>query len=205
MTAIYPRHAFGVALGDPQPTLLAAMSKFFRRVLRMPWRRRAVPAELRTAADLRTAGAATPPGFPCCVHCEDGSPCEPRDSHLSPCSDGCNGVLAGRMLSEVRTEWNAWHDALTDREVAALRPPKTLARQDGEVLIDERGHVTVRPVNGRYLGDLPRRTPAATLNRAPWKTGSFAVPVDVTLVPVYGEVPVAEVLEAERLAKVMRP
>jgi hypothetical protein len=24
---------------------------------------------------------------PCCVHCQDGSPCEPRDSHQEPCFD----------------------------------------------------------------------------------------------------------------------
>jgi hypothetical protein len=43
------------------------------------------------------------------------------------------------------------------------------------------------PPAPRHAG-LPRRDAGATLNRAPWETGSFAVP-DVTLVPVYGEAP----------------
>lgn len=28
--------------------------------------------------------------YPCCEHCTDGSPCNPRDSHKIPCTDGCN-------------------------------------------------------------------------------------------------------------------
>lgn len=43
-----------------------------------------------------------------------------------------------------------------------------------------------RPVNGVYLGTLPRRKPM--VNRPPWETAEL---------PVYGERPVAEVLAAE--------
>jgi hypothetical protein len=145
------------------------------------------------------------------VHCASESPCEPRDSHLAPCSDGCDdvpggivpveGVLGDRMLSEVRAQWNAWHDGLSDAEIAALRPRRRLPREDGEIVIDQRNGIHVRPVNGRYLGTLPRRTPGATLpyeplidrgpNHPPWQTQEM---------PAYGQVPVARVLEAERRA-----
>lgn len=58
MTA-YPRHAFDVAPGDPQPTVLTPLALFFRRALRLPWRKRPVPAAHPAA------GAATPPdGLP---------------------------------------------------------------------------------------------------------------------------------------------
>jgi hypothetical protein len=128
--------------------------------------RRAIAAVRRKEAvpAVAAAGAATPP-------------------------DGLR-VLGDRMLSEVRRE----HDALTDAEIAALRPRKRLARHDGEVLIDERNRVTVRPVNGRSLGTLPRRRPGATLpyveplverpGKQPWHT---------TQMPVYGEKPQLEV------------
>jgi len=110
--------------------LLACLPPFFRRALRMPWRKPAVPAALPSA------GAATPP---------DGVP-----------------VLGTRLLSDVRSTWSA------ARFKEPADPGAGLAR---------------RPVNGRSLGTLPRRTPGATLGRAPWETGSFQVPADVTLVP----------------------
>ena len=97
----------------------------------------------------------------------------PATALLTP-PDG-TPVLGGRMLSEVRRE----HDALS---AAALRPRKVLPRADGQVVIDERNHVHVRPVNGRLLGDLPRRDRRP--GRPPWETAEL---------PVYGQAPQLEV------------
>jgi hypothetical protein len=121
---------------------------------------------------------------------------------------GAEPVMRDRMISEVRARWDAermnpGHQLLTDAELAALRPRRVLPREDGQIVIDERNHVHVRPVNGRYLGTLPRRQPGASLpyveplvdrgpGHPPWMTGAF---------PVYGQAPVARVQEAERLAK----
>lgn len=176
--ALFASHAGGHCK-PPSPVTL-----FFRRMIAAVRRRKAVPA-------VAAAGAAEPSGWPCCVHCLTGSPCIPPDNHPIPCSDGCNGlpVLGDQMLSEVRAEQDK-----------AYPRPTYYPRPDGDVIVDKRNHVHLRPVNGRNLGDLPRRTPAATLNRAPWETGAFPVPADVTLVPAYGQAPVARVLEAERLA-----
>jgi hypothetical protein len=157
---------------------LAILPQLFRRAIAAVRRKPAVPAGV--AAGAATA-LLTPP---------DGTP-----------------VLGDRMLSDVRRERNE------DAEIAALSGPeirapgvrKILPRADGQIVIGDDNRVHVRPVNGRLLGTLPRRTPAATLNRAPWETGSFTVPGDVTLVPAYGQAPVARVLEGERLADVMLP
>lgn len=177
----------GSHCAPPSPAAL-----FFRWLLRTAKRKPAAPEVSTSASGAGRAGAATvllAGPYPCCVHCLSGSPCDPADSHPAPCSDGCNAVLRDRMLSEVRADWDK-----------AYPRPTYYGRHDGDVIVDRRNHVHVRPVNGRNLGDLPRRQPAATLNRAPWETGAFTIPADVTLVPAYGQVPVARVLEAERLA-----
>lgn len=57
-------------------------------------------------------------------------------------------------------------------ETALLAAPVTvLPRPDGDVVIDERGSVRVRPVNGRSLGTLPRRKPL--VDRPPWQTAEM--------------------------------
>lgn len=82
----------------------AARPSFFRRALRLPWRKPAVPAPHPGA------GAVTPPGgrYACCSCCEEAGPCEPRDDHRAPCQDGCNDpVLGDRMIADVRREYGA--------------------------------------------------------------------------------------------------
>ena len=64
-----------------------------------------------------------------------------------------------------------------------------------------------RPVNGRYLGTMPRRTPYPTAadpmvpletdDDPPWDVSTRQQPA-LDDAPVYGEAPVATVLEAER-------
>jgi hypothetical protein len=183
MIALLLPHTGGHAPRTAVDAVLASVPEIFRRVLRMPWRKRAVPAEFPAA------GAATAPL---------GDP-----------------VLRDRWTWEVCAEYDAPRPTFTPRALTAgeqaahasamheaslpyLPPLPTTADLRNEYF---------RPVNGRYLGTLPRRTPAATLGRAPWETGSFTVPADVTLVParVHGETCVANVLEAERLAEAMQP
>jgi hypothetical protein len=200
MTA-HPRHAFNTVPGRPQPSLLTPVAQFFRRFLAGFRRRLPVPAV--AAAGTGTGPLAEPDRFPCCVHCLSGSPCDPADSHPRECDDGCNAPVLGQdMLSEVRARWDivgrlAKSARLPDAEIADLD-----ARVDYWMRQPRR-----RPVNGRYLGTLPRRHPGATLPRVeplvdrgpdhpPWMTGAF---------PVYGQAPVERVLEAERLAGAMLP
>ena len=148
MTAPYPKHAFDVAPGEPQPSLLTPVAEFFRRALRMPWRKPAVPADV-------PAGTAAG-HYPCCAHCEDGSPCEPRDNHPAPCTGGCNDpVLRDQMLAQVREQWNAWHD---DMPATGFKPSAAMDTGEFEVL-DAKLDAVLRPVNGRYLGTQPRRQP----------------------------------------------
>jgi len=114
------------------------------------------------------------------------------------------GVWVGRMQDTGR------HCACDAR---GLPRPTCYPRHDGSVVVGERGDVRVRPVNGRYLGTRPRRTPwpsaadpivpAQTDDRPPWSITTTSMPAAPG--PVYGEAPVAEVLESERLAKVMIP
>jgi hypothetical protein len=134
--------------------------------------------------------------------------------------------------------------------------PTYYGRHDGAIVVGERNEVLVRPVNGRYLGTLPRRT---TPDAPPWdvitaqqpaidergphffaseiecedcerESGEPEEPVypccehchtggapclqpdshplpcaDGCNAPVYGQAPVADVLEAERLAEAMIP
>lgn len=91
-------------------------------------------------------------------------------------------VLGDRMLSDVRARYDAVHTfkssaRLTDAEIADLD-----ARLDAALR---------RPVNGIYLGTLPRRKPGATLpcvepltdrgpGHPPWPTQEM---------PVYGQKP----------------
>lgn len=96
------------------------LALFFRRVLRMPWRKRAVPA------GPGPAGAATslvgePARFDCCAHCATGYPCDPPDRHPLPCSGGCNDVLGGRMIADVRAMRARKHaDAMHARYATAV-------------------------------------------------------------------------------------
>lgn len=72
-----------------------------------------------------------------------------------------------------------------------------------------------RPVNGRYLGTQPRRTPypsaadpmvpVETDDDPPWDVTTAQQPALDEDAPTFGEAPIAMVLEAERLAEVMTP
>ncbi|MGH6656564.1 MAG: hypothetical protein ACRDVE_15335, partial [Actinocrinis sp.] len=82
-------------------------------------------------------------------------------------------VMRGRMLSEVRSEWNEWHDG---QPAQAPRARKVLPRPDGSVVvIDDDGHITVRrAVSRRSLGTLPRREPMrCEPGHPPWATGEM--------------------------------
>lgn len=128
---------------------------FFRRALRMPWRERAVPADVPAGA--AAAGRPFADRFPCCEHCASGSPCDPRDNHPKQCSDGCNApALGDRMLSEVREQWNAWHD---DMPAQRFKPSAAMDTGEFAVLDAKVDAVLPRPVNGQYRGTQPRRQP----------------------------------------------
>ena len=171
------------------------VASFFRSLVRQWLRKRTVPADVQS----RAAGAGTAliggPHIPADRFATESEAwtglraAVERMGQQHPATDPGMPVLRDRWTWEVRAEHDAQRhaDAMHGASLPYLPP------------------VPRRPVNGRLLGDLPRRQPAATLNRAPWETGSFTVPGDVTLVPAYGTVPVARVLEAERLASVMRP
>lgn len=205
MTAYTPRHAFNVVPGQPQPSLAALL---FRR-LRLR-RKPAVPASDQLAGPVPdligrswAPTALVAPRFACCVHC-DTEPCDPPDNHLAPCSSGCNKpVLGDRMLSEVRAECD--QPRYTQTEPIFI--PSQL-RETGPM-------PTPRPVNGRYLGDQPRRTPV------PWtelREQFDPRPPRSVLERVLGGLRAldtepgfgvdrceADVLEAERLNQVMTP
>lgn len=153
---------------------------FFRR-LRLR-RKPAVPAELPPAAELRAAGAAT---------ALLGEP-----------------VMRDRMLSEVRAEY----DGLTDLEIAALTPrgehpypplPTRLLRPagDGEIVIDERGRVSVCPwpPAARPMWDEPpAREPRTQVDLPVVPPARPYAPE-----PVYGQECQLKVEETERLAAEM--
>jgi hypothetical protein len=158
---------------------VSPVASFFRRAIAAVRRRLAVPAAIATAGAATTL--LTPP---------DGQP-----------------VLRDRMLSEVRAE----HDLLSTAELAALHPrgrhpypapPVRLPRPGGEIVIDERGHVSVCP--------WPAAQPPA-FARPPEPERADVTSVDLNRArpyvpaPAYGQAPVARVLEAERLAGAMRP
>src|SRR5579859_5533472 len=137
MTA-YPRHAFDVPVGEPQPTLFTPLAQFFRRALRLPRRKPAVPEIPREVSGTATV-LLTPP---------DGTP-----------------ALGGRMLSEVRREHDllstAELAALHPRGRHPYPPlPVRLPRPDGEIVISERG--TCRSARGR-----PRSRPSGRARRSP--------------------------------------
>jgi hypothetical protein len=235
MTDLYPRHAFNVAPGEPQPSVASLIAQFFRRAIAAVLRKSAAP-EVQTPAP----GAAATARFDCCGHCLTGSPCEPRDSHPAPCSGGCNDVrpyderhcavpsahgrtdpyyctlpahhygdpaLGNDMLAQVRDQWNAWHD---DDVHARPRPTFTPSEQmdTGEFkILDAKVDAVLRPVNGRSLGTQPRRHPELDRQFAnrPGRDVLERVLTGLRKLPVYGEKPVAEVLEAERPGRELLP
>jgi hypothetical protein len=204
VTAYGPRH---VVPRDPEPGPLA---RFFRRAIAAVRRKEAAP-EVQTPAP----GAAATARFDCCGHCLTGSPCDPRDNHLAPCSEGCNAVLGNQMLSQVRKQWNAWHDddvharphpATEPAGLPVLTPAQLAAHADAMHAASERYlPPPPRPVNGRSLPDQPRQTPVPwqELNRK-FENGRPTLAllrqvaaglrkVDTSRVPVYGEKPQLEV------------
>lgn len=192
MTAYAPRHA---VTRDP----------FFRR---LRWRReRPVPAAIG-AAGAGTALLAAPAAFTCCTHCDVPTMCEPPDAHKEPCSGGCNQprVLA---LSQVREQWNAWHDdtmpsftparpvftpssAMTTGELAVLDAKVDAVLRPGhDVTTRPRLHPELsRQFTDRPGRDVLRRVLGGLRNWDPK--------------PVQGEAPQDTVDEAQRLAGVMQ-
>jgi hypothetical protein len=207
MTDLYPRHAFNVAPGEPQLSLAA---RFFRRAIAAVRRKEAAP-EVQTPAP----GAAATARFACCGHCLTGSPCEPRDNHPIPCSEGCNDALGNQMRSRVCKQWNAWHDddvharphpATEPAGLPVLTPAQLAAHADAMHAASERYlPPPPRPVNGRSLPDQPRQSPVPwqELNRK-FENGRPTLALlrqvaaglrklDTPRVPVYGERPQLEV------------
>lgn len=185
----------------------APRASFFRRALRMPWRKPSAPA-------VKPAGAAT-------ALIADAQP-----------------VLGDRTIDDVRAQWNEWHDGtpqhdlLTTTELAALntpahlgpKRPTRLQRPDGEIVIDERNHVSVCPWPAaerplRADPPKPERPDVTTSDLSPARyVPDVPAPVEFTTdpdvaaealdalrQPEYGRDPAARVLEAERLSRVMQP
>jgi hypothetical protein len=102
------------------------------------------------------------------------------------------GVLSDKMLSEVREQWNAFHDDMP--AVPTFTPSAAMDTGEFEVL-DARVDAVLRPVNGRNLGTQPRRHPE--LNREftdrPGRDVLERVIAGLRKLPVYGEKPVVEV------------
>jgi hypothetical protein len=177
--------------------LLPSLPEFFRRLVRQ-WRRK-----LAAPADYPAVGAAstllTGPHIPADRFATESLAWTELDAAVKhqghPATDPGIPVLRDEMLGKVRADWDQRSPAQAHADAmhAGYRAATDRLRR-------EAGLPTVDEMREEYFA-LPRRTPAATLNRAPWETGSFTVPGDVTLVPVYGEKPVATVLEAERLAQ----
>jgi hypothetical protein len=57
--ALYPKHAFNVVPGEPQPTVADLVTRFFRRAIAAAWRKRSAP-EVKTLAS--GAASALPAG-----------------------------------------------------------------------------------------------------------------------------------------------
>ena len=154
---------------EPSPLTL-----FFRRLVR-PWWRKQAPEGVASGATSLIARR-----YPCCLHCitEDANECEPQDSHLAPCGDGCNdaaqavtSLLADMDAGHLAGQRNAWHDStpvptFTPRAVTkpsafpALSPAQQAAHADAMHDLSARYlPAAPRPVNGRNLGTQPRRQP----------------------------------------------
>lgn len=105
-------------------------------------------------------------------------------------------VLGDRMIADVRREWSARYDGLTDEEIAALTPRKSLPRADGEVVIDQRERVHLVPAGCPW----PRaQKPAQAAPPEPARADDTRV--DLRIARPYAP----PATEGERLAGVMLP
>jgi hypothetical protein len=187
MTAYRPLHASDVEVGEPQPSLLTPVAEFFRRALRMPWRRPAVPAAIATAGAATTL--LTPP---------DGQP-----------------VLRDRMLSEVRAEHDAMSPAAAHAQAMheasePYLPAVPASRAVTPVHAGRAPWTGAQPVlDDEALAELDRRAWVLSqlpANPARVTAGDMRRAIDsLRAMPAYGQAPVARVQEAERLAGAMRP
>ena len=188
------------------PATLSAVPPFFRRVLRLPWRKPAAPAS-HPEAGAAMAGER----YECCWHCRSGYPCDPRDSHRDPCEHGCNdvpdgvvhadGVLGTRTISEVRAEY----DLLNPRGQHPY--PDMPERPDGWITIDGSNRIHVQPSDPAACCPWPPSgKPAWDEPPAPQRTDETLTDLPVARPyvpqPVYGQTPVATVLEAELARRV---
>jgi hypothetical protein len=162
----------------------------------------------------RHSGAVMAAGLhPCCVHCQDGSPCEPRDSHHEPCFD-CP-VPYVPADAQVRAHADAMHEL-----AKPFLPPSPQGEnpypspQEWQSYVNAGRAVEPAKADGHapWTGEMAVLTPEAEaeLDRQRYIRAQLeecrdnATREDVQAVldslrqPVYGQVPVAEVLESER-------
>ena len=67
-----------------------------------------------------------PGAWRCCEHCTDGSPCDPRDSHKTPCGEGCNDpapLTDAATLAMYRGEWGT----MAAERIIATELPQVIA------------------------------------------------------------------------------
>lgn len=139
------------------PCTLSAVPPFLRRVLRLPWRKPAVPVPHPGA------GTALPSGdrYEHCEHCN--LTCE--EVHPVPCGFGCNDpVLGDRMLSEVRAELDAHRRARQHADImhaGYARAVDRLRADAGLPTVDEmrREYFRFPRRAGETLTDLPVARP----------------------------------------------
>jgi hypothetical protein len=182
-------HLFDANTGAHAAASAFALPRIFRRALRL------VRLAFRPAPADMPAGAAAP-RFDCCAHCLTGCPCDPQDAHPLPCSDGCNGG----------------HGGLTDAEIAALHPksrerarPTHYNRPDGAIVVGYQNHIIIEPSHPYACAPWPaaeKPTCAEPPHRERADDTRFDLRIARPYAPesVYGEVPVADVLEAEQAA-----
>lgn len=143
-----------------------------------------------------------------------GSHARPRDVPPGP-----DGTSARRMPQRVESAAAAGGSAGPERAWSVPSGPAAVPllpldyTPDGWTR-DARGLHPPVPRAPRHAGTEPRLTSRVTertmprkrtADHAPWETDHFAVIREEPYVPVYGQAPVARVLEAERLAQVMQP
>jgi hypothetical protein len=183
---------------------------------------RKVPA-FRSHEGHHVAGAVLAAGVhPCCEHCEDGSPCEPRDSHREQCFDCPVPYVPADVQVQARADLNAQYAAW----VYGVKPvrsegPQPWATGAQDALTDEveAAIEAAQEKRAQLASSVLRQLAASHDDRQPTGEDMQATLVALRAVPVpgpyeapaacapelaHGQVPVAEVLESERLAEVMQ-
>jgi hypothetical protein len=178
-------------------------------------------------------------GYLCCVHCADGSPCEPRHSHPEPCFDCPVPYVPADVQVQAHADvmhelsvpylpqlqhgdnpyppyvipWEpatrpdvAFPSMLPSRGLTGPMPALTDAQIAIEAAQEKRAQLTLslfRAAAEQHGEVTPDDMQAAlTALRAVPVPDPYEAPA--ASAPGYGQVPVAEVLESERLADVMQ-